>query len=439
VTETSPDVCILTRVPITEDPEPRPDGEEPDPFADLVLDEEFVKGATVKEESGRARMLSARWKKEPPQPTEAWRPPTEIRRSRFGRKAKRVDPWGNPKRKKGRGAWQAPVFVLLTIAVVAAGLNVNALHTWYQNDFGGNHDNGAMPAAPASQKPVATQAPETAAPTAAPSTQAPEQPTVAQPWLGSPAAAWPVGADGIQLPQAQSVGVFSQSEVTQNLAMVKKYLVASNLDPSVVDGGASQPVLDLMDSQDRQDLSAALAHPDKDHDPTDWISRFDPKTAVRAVQDVRVQGHVSFEGDGDKGLLVHTDYIFVYALVPGPEQFHPSDQPSAAASTGNAQSVSLVQLDPAKDVVREIVRRTQDFRFYDPQRYQVDPGKIVLGKGSSNFGGNYCASGGGWLQPVFEDDSAGRPGNEPSGPAVDPYDGSKPLQGGGGCNSASRT
>ncbi|MCC9311215.1 hypothetical protein LN042_29855 [Kitasatospora sp. RB6PN24] len=416
-------------MPITEDPGPRPGGDEPDPFADLVLDEEFIKAASVKEPSGRARMLAARWRKEPPAPAEAWRPPTaEIRRSRFGRRAKRVDPWGG--RRRTRRNWQTPVFVVAAVAVVMAGLNVNALHSWYQNNFGGSQDNGA-----AAAKPVATQAPETAAPTAAPPTQDPDTPTVARPWAGSPAAAWPTGADGIALPQAQAVGAFDADQVGQDLALVKKYLVAANLDPSVVDGGATQPVLDLLDGKEQASLKAALAHPDKDHDPTSWISRFDPRTAVRAAQDIKVQGHVGFEGDGDNGLLVHTDYIYVYALAPGPEAYHPSAQPSGG-STGNGQSVSLVQLDPSKPVTREIVRRTQDFRFYDPQRYRVDPNKIVLDKGDSDMGGNYCETGDGWLQPDFEE---GQPQPNQSGPTVDPYDGSKPLKDDGVCGTDSRS
>ena len=65
-------------MPIAEDPEPcpsqggEPGGSDPsgaggkDPFADLVLDEEFVRSATVKEQSGRTRMLAARWKHTPP-------------------------------------------------------------------------------------------------------------------------------------------------------------------------------------------------------------------------------------------------------------------------------------------------------------------------------------------------------------------------------------
>ncbi|MFD8478347.1 hypothetical protein [Kitasatospora sp. NPDC059673] len=40
--------------------------EPPDPFEGLVLDEEFVRSATVREPSARARMLAERWRHEPP-------------------------------------------------------------------------------------------------------------------------------------------------------------------------------------------------------------------------------------------------------------------------------------------------------------------------------------------------------------------------------------
>ncbi|WP_073816139.1 SCO2583/SCO2584 N-terminal domain-containing protein [Kitasatospora sp. CB01950] len=40
--------------------------EPPDPFEGLVLDEEFVRSATVSEPSARARMLAERWRHEPP-------------------------------------------------------------------------------------------------------------------------------------------------------------------------------------------------------------------------------------------------------------------------------------------------------------------------------------------------------------------------------------
>ena len=63
---------------------------------DLVLDEEFVRGAQTRESAARTRMLQERWRKNPPEP-EPWRadePPagwffSKIRRP--GRKRRRKD------------------------------------------------------------------------------------------------------------------------------------------------------------------------------------------------------------------------------------------------------------------------------------------------------------------------------------------------------------
>ncbi|MGW4650200.1 SCO2583/SCO2584 N-terminal domain-containing protein [Kitasatospora sp. NPDC004289] len=52
------------RRPDPRNPTDRPSG--PDPFEGLVLDEDFVKGATAQEGSARARMLAARWREEAP-------------------------------------------------------------------------------------------------------------------------------------------------------------------------------------------------------------------------------------------------------------------------------------------------------------------------------------------------------------------------------------
>ncbi|GAB2732721.1 SCO2583/SCO2584 N-terminal domain-containing protein [Kitasatospora kifunensis] len=416
-------------MPIAEDPAQRPPGEEPDPFADLVLDEDFVKGASVKEQSGRSRMLAAKWKREPPQEEQAWRPPTEIRRRRFGRRAKAADPWGNPQR-RAKPNWQAPVFVLLTIAVVAAALNVNGLHSWYLDHVGSTPDRG-IGALPVSPKPVITQAPETAKPTAAPSTDAPLTPTVAQPWLGSPAESWPAGADAIVLPDAKAMGVFDKDQVAAQLKTAKNFLVAANLDPAVLAGGNPQAALDLLNPSSRKVAEQELAHPDTQHNPINLFSRFNPRTAIPAGDVVKLQGRMWLDDDGEQGVVVHTDYTFVYAVVPGPEQFKPlppsSPGPSPSDTTG-AKSVAWVQLDPHAEVTREIVRRVADFRFADPDKYEVQDGKLSLLHWQGTRDNNYCDSDDGWLEPYFKplpgsDSSAG----EGSGTPVDPYDRSKPI------------
>ncbi|WP_436777957.1 hypothetical protein [Yinghuangia sp. YIM S09857] len=48
------------------------EGQQPygaDPFEGLVLDEDFVRGASQTEPSARARMLAERWRHEPPENT----------------------------------------------------------------------------------------------------------------------------------------------------------------------------------------------------------------------------------------------------------------------------------------------------------------------------------------------------------------------------------
>ncbi|MER5886141.1 hypothetical protein ABT160_20155 [Streptomyces sp. NPDC001941] len=52
----------------------RGSSEGPDADTDLSreLDEDFVRGATVKEPSARSRMLAARWRDQPPEP-QPWR------------------------------------------------------------------------------------------------------------------------------------------------------------------------------------------------------------------------------------------------------------------------------------------------------------------------------------------------------------------------------
>jgi hypothetical protein len=65
-----------------------------DELDQLVLDEEFVRGATVQEASARTRMLEARWRNEPPHsqpfradaPSRSWavKPARHLRSLRFG-------------------------------------------------------------------------------------------------------------------------------------------------------------------------------------------------------------------------------------------------------------------------------------------------------------------------------------------------------------------
>ncbi|MER5640817.1 hypothetical protein ABT095_28185 [Kitasatospora sp. NPDC002227] len=383
-------------MPTTEDPDQRP---AEDPFDSLVLDEDFVRAASVKEQSARARMLGARWKKEPPQDT-AWRSPTEIRRRRFGRRAKVVSPWGRRKRN-----WQTPLYVVLAAAVVLAALNTSRLHDWYADRFGAQDDTTSTVAAKPGPKPSHTVAPETAAPTAAPSDVPEGQPTVDHPWTGSPAADWPVGAAAIVLPQAKAIGAFDADEVTARLQRVKDYLVATNLDPAALAGGSPQAALDVMDDQGRAHLENALGKPTKELNPLGWVTRIAPKEGVLVGSTVKVQGWTKIEGDGANGLLVHTDYTYVYPVRPSTDS-HPS---------GSTWTTRVIE------------RRAIDFRFYDPAHYRVDPEKLYQAQSNSDSAGAACNDDDGFLHPDFPKYSFGDSMPTATGTPSDPYDHTKPL------------
>ncbi|WP_146616571.1 hypothetical protein [Kitasatospora sp. SolWspMP-SS2h] len=383
-------------------------GRTDDPFEGLVLDEEFVRAATNKEASGRSRMLAERWKRNPPPENEPWRPTTEVRRT---------DRPAGPKR--SRRVRDALLLVLVVGGVLAA-LGLTGA--------------GRSSHAPKSSALPAVGA-ETAPPSSAPPSVDPDLPTPEHPWAGSPAEAWPNGADGIGGPDGMpATGVFSAKQVAANVDAVKAYLVAANLNPQVLSGGSAQPVLDLMDEQDAKDLSAALAHPSAENDPTTWLSRFDPARAVPVTDQVKVQGRISVEGDGKQGMLVHTDVTYVYALRPGP------DAGKADPGTGgSAQPAAWAEADHSRVVDREIVRRVQDFRFYDPKHYRVTPGRPVLDRSSSDFGNNRCEMGSGYLEPVFDFMGDASTDPAPSGPTTDPYDRTEPLRSDGECGTLSRT
>ncbi|WP_158715096.1 hypothetical protein [Kitasatospora phosalacinea] len=402
--------------------EPRPDdggpGRPDDPFEGLVLDEEFVRSATNKEASGRARMLTERWKKNPPPENEPWRPTTEvrpvtqIRRSRWRRRARPVGRYPRARWRPGVGSALAlltvPVLVLIGLASLGDGSTL-----------------------PPKSSALPTLGAETAPPSSAPPAVDPDVPTPERPWAGSPAEAWPNGADGIGMPDSMpATGVFSAKQVAANVDAVKAYLVAGNLDPQVLSGRSAQPVLDLLDERDAADLAKAVAHPTVEDNPTDWLSRFNPAWAVPVTDQVKVQGSISFKDDGENGMLVHTDVTYVYALRPGPD---------AGKTTDSARPASWVQADHSREVTREIVRRSQDFRFYDPKHYKVTPGKPVLSHSSSEFGNNRCEMGSGYLEPEFDFMRATPTGPAPSGPESDPYDRTKPMRTDGECGQISRS
>ncbi|WP_380278452.1 hypothetical protein [Kitasatospora purpeofusca] len=456
-------------MPIAEDPEPRPsEGREPDgtapsgpdgkdPFADLVLDEEFVQGASVKEQAGRTRMLAAQWKHTPPVDPGGRRsvndgPPPK---KRFARKGRPVDAWGTSRPRRSV-EWRTPLFVVLAVALVLAALNIDGLRSWYSTRFG---DGSGGPAAVSS--PVPTVAPETGPPTAAPPTTDPKQPTVDRPWAGSPAEGWPTDLTVFEPKDGAppAIGVFSAQQVAGQVELVKAYLAAANLDPKAVAGARPEAALAMLGSETRAAAEQALAKPSAEDDATSWFSRFDARDAVPVGDTYRVQGWISVEGDGKRGVLVHTDFTYVYPLRPGPDAAKramaskptqapkPSGSPAPTrpgAGDGVVKPVGL--LTPAADVAgdtwtaRTIVRRVDTFRFYDPAKFDVEKGKLYFEDSRSEFGNSECGAADGYFHPQFDQFAAAQaPDPNPSGPAEDPYDRTRQLRPDDSCGTLTRS
>lgn len=386
-------------------------GDPDDPFAGLVLDASFVKAAATKEQSARTRMLAARWKDQPPNVV-PFRAEPEPRRRLFRRRPPELDPWGQPVRRKRRMLIPWPWQVLTAVILVLALLNPGAARRMFAGT-------PAHQAAVPSGTPTVTLTEPTPSATPSPADD-PGVPTVAHPFAGSPAANWVSGADAIVLPAATAYGNVSASRVAANLQRVKQFLVATNLDPAVLTGATPTTALGLVDPAevDHSGVTVTtlwkkwLAHPTPDDDPLAVFSRFDPKQALLVGTTVKVQGKITLGSDGHNGTRITADYTFVYPV-----------------------------RSPASDALltRTIVRRVESFDVVDSGQYTYTPGYLWVHQWESDSGNSACADTTGYFTPQF-DDQAEPSGPTPSGPAVDPYDRSKPLDATGtGCGTVTRT
>ncbi|MEY9874088.1 hypothetical protein ABH931_003582 [Streptacidiphilus sp. MAP12-33] len=330
---------------------------ERDPLDGLELNDDFVRGAAHKEASARARMLGARWRSTPPVDPggRRWTAPEAGREATRRRRSRRV-----PKL----------VAVVLAAALTVGGLAFSGLLGRHPGPVPG-------PATPGG-------------PTAA----------LKDPFAGTPAASWADNADGIALPPARAVGALSAGAVGQDLAQARFYLVVAFLNPQILGGGSPQPLLDMLATVPRGLLTQALAHPTFSDDPLMWLSRFNPRTTLQVGSVVKVHGTVTDAPDGDGGLVVNADFVFVYAARQAPH---------------------------GTVVERVVARRVLHFRFYDPARYQVEADRLYVAGASGYTADDRCDLIDGYLNPYFP----GTPRGTGSGPAVDPY-ATQPLPSPGG-------
>ncbi|MCF2530684.1 SCO2583/SCO2584 N-terminal domain-containing protein [Yinghuangia soli] len=376
-----------------------------DPFEGLVLDEDFIRGASRTEGSARARMLAEKWRREPPQNTgfrEAANktapgasPPR--RTSRFRR---RTDPWGRPVKRDRTNLKIAVWFVL-----VAVLLMVLANKGYVRDLLGGSNtgDETANSSQPMTAQPPVTGIASAAAPV--PSTLQPIDPNIPtreKPFAGSPAINYADGAAGIALPEAKAVEGYTKDQVAKALETTRQLLIEANLNPATLAGGDPKAYLALLDPEDdtHDKLPAALAAPEgTEPEAVLWLTRFDPKQVELVGPVVKVDGIMSYSVDDKRALNIHADYSFVYAV----------------AKAGQ----------PDSEVTRVIVRRVIDAQVFGrTSGYKpTAKGTVWLFNNPSEWANGGCEKSS-FLRPEFASDPDGTPG---TGAPSDPYDRSKPL------------
>ncbi|MEU8138071.1 hypothetical protein [Streptodolium elevatio] len=378
---------------------------ESDPFKDLVLDEEFVRGAGRREPSARARMLAERWRDEPPQAVgfrEAADTPQPTRRPRRGFRRRRTDPWGRPVRRDRTNLKIAVWFVLLVALLLVA----NRQDTFRDLLGGNNHgEEGLTDSAPMTAQPSVSGIASAAAPLP-PTLQPvdPDRPTRENPFAGSPALNYADGAAGIVLPEAKQVKGYSTAQVQAALEATRDLLIAANLDPAALRGETPAAFRALVDPQQGElldELEAAYARFTKENDPLLTIARFDPRETELVGSVVKVSGIMAYALDDEGMLTVTADYSFVYPV----------------AKVGQAD----------REVTRTLVRRALETKVYKGPSYEPSTeGKVWISSRNSDFANSSCDVDDGFLHPYFASDPEQK--TKPSGAPFDPYDRSQPLE-----------
>lgn len=255
-----------------EGPQEGPPGGGDDEYRSVVFDETFIEAARLQEFSARERLEDEE------------------------HAAVRSRPLGVP----GGGTSKQGIILVLLIAI-AFGM---AVYMGIRNPY------QSVPAAPVQpmRLTMLPLAPQDAVPGAAPEDL----------FEHSPAAQFRKGAEGVTLPATRRTDHFSENQILAALSGAKDYVVASSLDPDVLNGGAVRSVRILLDPGQQAQFDRSLEQPRSDgrHAATGWMVRFDPAKAALAAPEIRVNGTLAVEETGPDSLEVTADHVFVYAVRP---------------------------------------------------------------------------------------------------------------------------
>jgi hypothetical protein len=214
---------------------------------------------------------------------------------------------------KKRGPFGATVFLSVVLAMVGV-LGWLSLRHW-PNGAGAASPRPGLAAgrAVAGAEPVLSGTISPIDPYAAPP---------ADPFTGTAADHWADGAAGIVVPAARSAGDFSRAQVAAAYEMTRKLLIAANLDPRTLLGGAPTAFAKLLAPAQRAEFLAGLDKTGvtKSGEPAStraWVASFAPGSAELISDVVKVRGTMSARPVARSGavvLAVDVNYQFGYAV-----------------------------------------------------------------------------------------------------------------------------
>jgi hypothetical protein len=238
----------------------------------------------------------------------------------------------------------------------------------------------------------------------------------ADPFAGSSADGWADGTAGIVIPAARAHGPYTAAEVRSAYDTTRKLLIAENLDPATLRGGAPTAFADLLTSQQRTQFLAGLHTTALDKNGAEentrtWVTSFAPGSARFLTTVIKVHGTMSAGTATDSGtavLRITFDYLFAYAVEP----------PSVPA-----------------DWMRIVQQRYGyvDFAQWDDPGGPLEPWLIVQGGPA----GGQCGERDGYIHPQYPNGPP--PSVQPSGSPENPYSLATPALPEYGCHRTTST
>ncbi|MEU4159439.1 hypothetical protein [Actinoplanes sp. NPDC026670] len=141
----------------------------------------------------------------------------------------------------------------------------------------------------------------------------PENGSITDPFADTPAASYPKGAAGISLPAAKAVTGFSAAQVSAALQQVRRAMIASRLDSTMLTGHDPDELLALLAPNQRAGISKWFSDATYVNLAT-WI---DPAAQLDPDHEPRVSGRMAYTSrvrDGLRELRITTNFVWVYAF-----------------------------------------------------------------------------------------------------------------------------